>query len=55
MTTQTNKTESQKTISLPEIAGEKLARLPFSLRILLENALRHSEQDEKPNRPWTPF
>ena len=31
--------------SLPTLAGERLNRLPFSLRILLENALRHSAED----------
>lgn len=31
--------------TLPEIAGQKLETLPFSLRILLENAHRHSDDD----------
>ena len=32
-------------LNLPEIAGQRLHRLPFAIRILLENALRHSAQD----------
>ena len=31
--------------TLPALAGERLNTLPFSLRILLENALRHSAED----------
>ena len=31
--------------TLPALAGERLNTLPFSLRILLENALRHSTED----------
>jgi aconitate hydratase len=31
--------------ALPVVAGEQLKTLPFSLRILLENALRHSAED----------
>jgi aconitate hydratase len=31
--------------TLPELAGEKITSLPFSLRILLENNLRHSSDD----------
>jgi len=33
-------------INLPEFTGERLSQLPFSLRILLENALRHSQTDK---------
>jgi aconitate hydratase len=33
------------TINLPEAAGARLQELPFSLRILLENALRHQTDD----------
>jgi len=33
--------------NLLDIAGERLTQLPFSLRILLENALRHSAQDQE--------
>jgi aconitate hydratase len=33
--------------NLPDIAGGRLSHLPFSLRILLENALRHSTQDQE--------
>ena len=31
--------------TLPSFTGERLDKLPFSLRILLENALRHSAED----------
>jgi aconitate hydratase len=62
--------ESPRKINLPEVAGNKLEHLPSSLRILLENALRHSAQDEQAqqavdtilnwqpqdkNRPAVPF
>jgi len=43
MTPSQNHTTPQ--INLPEFAGTRLSQLPFSLRILLENALRHSPQD----------
>ncbi|MCB2209546.1 aconitate hydratase AcnA [bacterium] len=33
------------TINLPNAAGDRLQELPFSLRILLENALRHQTDD----------
>jgi len=32
--------------NLLDFAGDRLRQLPFSLRILLENALRHSSQDQ---------
>ena len=63
MTTPSNPT-------LPALAGERLQTLPFSLRILLENALRHSEEDpaaakavqailnwqpQQPDRPAIPY
>ena len=32
--------------NLLDFAGDRLTQLPFSLRILLENALRHSAQDQ---------
>ncbi len=31
--------------TLPGLAGDRLYALPFPLRILLENALRHSAED----------
>ncbi len=38
------------TANLPEAAGERLPQLPFSLRILLENALRHQPDDPQAAR-----
>jgi aconitase A len=34
-------------IDLPSVAGDDLGRLPFSLRILLENVLRHTKGEER--------
>jgi aconitate hydratase len=50
MASSVNTTKTKNVIDLPGIAGDKLSRLPFSLRILLENSLRHSEQDEQAQR-----
>ncbi len=47
MTSPSKNPDDSRIINLPELAGDKLERLPFSLRILLENALRHSGQDEQ--------
>ena len=33
--------------NLPDVAGDRLNQLPFSLRILLENTLRHSAYDQE--------
>lgn len=37
-------------INLPNFTGERLHQLPFSLRILLENALRHRHEDDDARR-----
>ena len=41
-----NKFQQPFEINLPNFAGDRLDQLPFSLRILLENALRHAGKDE---------
>ena len=56
--------------TLPDLARDRLETLPFSLRILLENALRHSTEDpaaadavqaildwqpQQPDRPAVPY
>ncbi len=40
-------TDPTHSVNLPELAGNRLNQLPFSLRILLENALRHSAHDSE--------
>ena len=42
----TSPTPSVPPFNLLDFAGDRLRQLPFSLRILLENALRHSAQDQ---------
>ena len=43
--------EPRRLVDLAGFAGEKLQRLPWVLRILLENALRHDPGDLATARP----
>ena len=39
--------QTEHAFNLQNVAGEKLTRLPFSIRILLENALRNGAYDQE--------